>query len=215
MGAPCAQPALDRPEVLWKAYIGFEIGQGDRAAARQLYERLLERTQHVKVWISYAQFEACPMPVLQADEGELEPAAEAELRRGGDGEEAPEEREARARAVYNRGFKAIRESDPDSKEAAAMLLDAWLGFERECVGTDAEARERAVAAVEGKRPKRVKKRRAVTLEDGAPGGFEEYWDYVFPEEEEKAPALRLLEAAQRWKRQKTEAAQGGSAEDAS
>lgn len=72
-----ARPALDMPEVAWKAYIDFgtavrrlaappldracranaelELGEFDRA--RLLYERLLERTQHVKVWLSFAAFE--------------------------------------------------------------------------------------------------------------------------------------------------------------
>lgn len=44
-----AQPVLDMPEVLWKAFIDFEIGEGNREGARELYERLLERTRHVKV----------------------------------------------------------------------------------------------------------------------------------------------------------------------
>jgi crooked neck len=44
-----SQPVLNQPEVLWMHYIDFEISLGDRTAARALYERLLERTQHVKV----------------------------------------------------------------------------------------------------------------------------------------------------------------------
>uniref|UniRef100_A0A1I7YZQ0 Suf domain-containing protein n=1 Tax=Steinernema glaseri TaxID=37863 RepID=A0A1I7YZQ0_9BILA len=52
------RPALDMPEVLWKAYIDFEIGQEEFDHVRSLYERLLERTNHIKVWISLADFEA-------------------------------------------------------------------------------------------------------------------------------------------------------------
>lgn len=44
-----SQPVLNQPEALWMHYIDFELSVGDRAAARALYERLLERTQHVKV----------------------------------------------------------------------------------------------------------------------------------------------------------------------
>lgn len=40
-----------------QAYIDFEISEGEYDRTRQLYERLLERTKHIKVWISYAQFE--------------------------------------------------------------------------------------------------------------------------------------------------------------
>ena len=42
----------------------------ERERARELYERLLERTSHVKVWLSYASFEADPLPVDEDDEEE-------------------------------------------------------------------------------------------------------------------------------------------------
>ena len=48
---------LDMPEILWKSYIDFEIEQDESDRARDLYKRLLSKTQHVKVWMSYAQFE--------------------------------------------------------------------------------------------------------------------------------------------------------------
>lgn len=45
------------PELLWKSYIDFEISQDEIENARQLFERLLERTLHVKVslisWYDY------------------------------------------------------------------------------------------------------------------------------------------------------------------
>lgn len=37
------------PEVVWKAYIDFEISQEEPEKVRQLYERLLEKSMHVKV----------------------------------------------------------------------------------------------------------------------------------------------------------------------
>jgi len=52
-----SQDELDMPEAVWKAYIDFEIGEGELDNVRTLYKRLLERTSHVKVWISFAQFE--------------------------------------------------------------------------------------------------------------------------------------------------------------
>lgn len=51
------QPALDMPELLWKAYIDFEIACEEHEKARDLYETLLQRTNHIKVWISMAEFE--------------------------------------------------------------------------------------------------------------------------------------------------------------
>jgi crooked neck len=58
------QEELDMPEGVWKAYIDFEIENAqngpkpfDFSKVRGLYDRLLDITQHVKVWISYAQFD--------------------------------------------------------------------------------------------------------------------------------------------------------------
>ncbi|XP_003738957.1 crooked neck-like protein 1 [Galendromus occidentalis] len=50
------QPQLDMPEVVWKGYIDFEMEQRNFDATRDLYERLLDRTSHVKVWVSYGRF---------------------------------------------------------------------------------------------------------------------------------------------------------------
>ena len=58
-------------QVLWKAYIDFEIGEGQRARTRELYNRLLTRTGHVKVWLSYAQFEGTPLVLLRSDAEDL------------------------------------------------------------------------------------------------------------------------------------------------
>nr|GEV15311.1 crooked neck-like protein 1 [Tanacetum cinerariifolium] len=60
-----AQPALYMPELLWKEYIDFEIAEGEFERTRQLYERLLDRTKHLKVWISYALFEASAFEEVQ------------------------------------------------------------------------------------------------------------------------------------------------------
>ena len=49
-------------------------------------------------------------------------------------------------------------------------------------------------------PRRVKRKRAVVGEDGEAGGMEEFYDYIFPDEAGVAPNLKLLAAAERWKR---------------
>ncbi|XP_050386153.1 uncharacterized protein LOC126802550 [Argentina anserina] len=47
------------PELVWKSYIDFEASEGRTEKSRQLYERLLDHAkQHVRVWASYARFEA-------------------------------------------------------------------------------------------------------------------------------------------------------------
>jgi crooked neck len=37
------------PELLWKAFIDFEIEQQEYDRSRKLYSKLLKKTQHVKV----------------------------------------------------------------------------------------------------------------------------------------------------------------------
>ena len=47
------QPRLEMPEVLWKAYIDFELEQEEFGRTRNLYQRLLQRTKHVKVLLLF------------------------------------------------------------------------------------------------------------------------------------------------------------------
>jgi crooked neck len=168
------QPRLDMPEILWKSYIDFEIEQEEIDRARDLYRRLLSKTQHVKVWMSFAQFE------LSTEENE--------------------DRLAQARSVYEEGNRSLRESGHD-KEHRLMLLEAWRDFEGESGG---EGERRAVAKL---LPKRVKRRRKIAGEDGEEegGGWEEYFDYIFPEDESAKPNLKLLAMAKMWKKQKEDA----------
>merc|ERR1712114_11844 len=161
------QPKLDMPEILWKGYIDFETEQEESDRARELYKRLLERTQHVKVWLSFAQFE------LQVEH---------------------EDRLVQARHVYEQANKALRQAK--EKEERLMLLEAWRDFERE------EGTEKSQAEVHQLLPRRVKKRRKVQGEDGSDQGWEEYFDYIFPEDEAAKPNLKLLAMAKMWKKQK-------------
>ena len=95
------------PEILWKAYVDFETEEGEREIARSLYERLVQLSGHVKVWISYALFEAEAMPVPRAVREEEEEEEE---------EEGDEEKEPRmvpgdpalARQVFERGYKDLK-----------------------------------------------------------------------------------------------------------
>lgn len=57
---------LDSPENVWKAYIDFEIEQEEYKNVEDLYEQLLNRTNHVKVWLSYAQFYEDLKDILKA-----------------------------------------------------------------------------------------------------------------------------------------------------
>ncbi|KAF7112268.1 hypothetical protein RHSIM_RhsimUnG0246700 [Rhododendron simsii] len=165
-----SQPALDKPEDLWKASIDFE-SVTDRERARELFERLLELTKNVKVWISYGEFEAC------ADEGDN-----------------VHERIDRARKVYQRGIDYFKIHAPKLKEERVMLLEHWLTTEAsfgELGDTD---------SVHAMKPKKIKRRRHGEVEKGV-AVYEEYIDYLFPEELE-ASNIKLFQAAYRWKKQK-------------
>lgn len=95
-----SQPQLSMPELLWKAYIDFETEEGEREKARALYERLLNLSGHVKVWISYALFEATPLPIPRAEREELDEDAEEIPMVEGDVE--------LARQVFDRAYKDLK-----------------------------------------------------------------------------------------------------------
>lgn len=96
-----AQSALSMPELLWKAYIDFETEEGERERARALYERLVQASGHVKVWISYATFEAEPIPVARAQREEQEDEDEDEV-------PMVEGDPVRARQIFDRAYKDLK-----------------------------------------------------------------------------------------------------------
>ncbi|KAM3716772.1 Crooked neck-like protein [Dirofilaria immitis] len=154
------QPTLDMPEVLWKAFIDFEVSQEEYGRARQLYSSLLERTNHIKVWISLAEFE------LLVDDVE------------------------NARKIYERANRNLTGSE---KEERLLLLESWMLFETK------HGNEDSIAAVSRLMPRKIKRRRQIQTEDGVDAGWEEYFDYVFPEEQTSKGSMKLFEAARRWK----------------
>eukprot|EP00310_Coccolithus_braarudii_P026009 CAMPEP_0183337974 /NCGR_PEP_ID=MMETSP0164_2-20130417/5431_1 /TAXON_ID=221442 /ORGANISM="Coccolithus pelagicus ssp braarudi, Strain PLY182g" /LENGTH=743 /DNA_ID=CAMNT_0025507747 /DNA_START=8 /DNA_END=2237 /DNA_ORIENTATION=- len=186
------QASLDMPEMLWKSYIDLEISQGEWERTRALYRNLLERTKHVKVWLSFAAFER--------DAGEIE--AEAALEEA-DNAKAGEKR-AEAKVAADEVFTEAEAHFKDSgqKEERVLVLEAWRVMLDE-VGDRGDAAELAA-----RMPKRVKRKRQVVTDDGEAAGWEEYYDYIFPEEEAKAPNLKILEMANKWKRQKVVQEQG-------
>ncbi len=171
---------------------------GDFDAARSLYTRLLSRTQHVKVWLAFAEFENGVVGSPSA-----------------------------ARALYERAyahFKAASGAGDDgdaveTRQQRAALVDAWRAFE--AAGVEAAARSGGdtrlllplLRAVEAKQPRLVKKFRQLwaggatappqAVVEGvptpAPVSSEEYADFFFPDDDAMPAHLKLLEAAARWK----------------
>ncbi|CAG8465506.1 17067_t:CDS:10 [Acaulospora morrowiae] len=164
------QPILDMPELLWKAYIDFEFSEEEYEKTRQLYRRLLDKTGHVKVWISYAQFE------LNADVENREAAVE------------------RSRKVFETAYKSMKEKG--LKEERVLLLESWKDFESN------NGTQKTLSIVESKLPKVVKKRRKLDEAEGQAGvAWEEYYDYIFPDDQAQQPNFKLLERAYAWRQQ--------------
>lgn len=73
-------------------------------------EFAFDQPRHVggvpQVWLSFARFEAEPLPSSDEDEGSASTQ---------EGDDAPGPRAARARAVYTRAYKSLRETAPDAK----------------------------------------------------------------------------------------------------
>jgi len=165
------QPVLDMPENLWKRYIDFEISLNTKDAlqrARELYGRLLERTDHVKVWISFAKFEML---------------------------HNKQNKEA-GREIFSKAYDRLKEKqkkspdDIEIKENRALLLQSWLE-EEEKLGAKQEAEK-----LQSLQPQKVKRKRQI--EDD--GGWEEYYDFIFPDDPKKG--LKLLQLAKKWKESK-------------
>ncbi|XP_073127826.1 uncharacterized protein [Henckelia pumila] len=159
------QPALDMPQVLWKAYIDFEISESEYERARALYERLLKRTKRLNVWISYAKFEASAVEKDSRDSNAHESKNE-------------QKRECArlARAIFKRALSYFRTSAPELTEERVVLLEEWLDMESSFgeLGN--------VDLVRVKLPKKLKKWRYVKTKDEPAAAYEEYVEYLFPEE---------------------------------
>ena len=111
--------------VLWKAYIDFETeaieeGESSRNNVRSLYDRLLERTSHVKVWIAYAHFEKNELDNEQPEDDEP--------------------REEKARRVYEKGYNSLKERG--LKEEVGVFLTQQYS-------TDKRPESRPVGILEG------------------------------------------------------------------
>jgi len=200
------QDRLDMPEVLWKNYIDFEVQNEEWNNARKLYQRLLKKTNHIKVWTAMCQFE-----YTVGGKGSKKTRY---IRTTACFREAAENMRTQYKQTKNdaAGMKAKEEvSEEDIFAADQMIkvalenrltiLDSWKSFEDEHGDTESDA----FYDLKKHLPKRVKKRRKVQInEAGESGGWEEYWDYIFPEEEEQKSSWKLLQLARAWKEKKVQ-----------
>lgn len=151
-------------QVLWKSYIDFEIEQEEYGHTRSLYRRLLQRTQHVKVRSPPSSGDLHQASTLRASaKPPLHPPPPRPLQvwisyakfelSVDDGD-----RLQKSRQIYEEANKSMRSCE--EKEERLMLLESWRDFERD-FGSEA-----TVEKVRRLMPKKVKKRRKLTAEDG-------------------------------------------------
>uniref|UniRef100_A0A669B939 Crooked neck pre-mRNA splicing factor 1 n=1 Tax=Oreochromis niloticus TaxID=8128 RepID=A0A669B939_ORENI len=197
---------------LLKGYIELELQLREFDRCRKLYEKYLEFTpENCTTWIKFAELET----IL----GDIERArAIFELAIGQPRLDMPElcayhllllqvwisyakfelsvdgpDRLQKCRQIYEEANRSMRNCE--EKEERLMLLESWRDFEKE-FGTDSTG-ERVRKLL----PEKVKKRRKLTAEDGSDAGWEEYYDYIFPEDAANQPNLKLLAMAKMWKKQ--------------
>ncbi|KAF8954765.1 hypothetical protein BDZ97DRAFT_1927792 [Flammula alnicola] len=194
-----AQSPLSMPELLWKAYVDFEVEEGERETARSLYERLIALSGHVKVWISYALFEAEPTPLPRAERDEEEEEEEEEERKMVPGDPIL------ARQVFERGYKDLKSKG--LKHERIALLHIWKTFE-ENHGSPEDVKK-----VEGMMPIQARVRHV----DQETGQMVEDWDFVFADDERESnpTSFKFMQMAHAWKQAQAKGAAGGAAGGAS
>lgn len=187
--------------ITWMKFAELETLLGDVERARAIYELAISQSlldMPELLWKGYIDFEV--------SQGEIELARqlyERLLERTGHVkvwisyakfELTSEEgtNVSLARRVYERANEC--QKNLNDRDSRVLLLEAWRDFEKE--SGDEESLEKVLK----KMPRRVKKRQKIVSETGETEGWEEVFDYIFPEDELAKPNLKLLAAAKNWKK---------------
>lgn len=189
--------------ITWMKFAELETLLGDQDRARAIYELAISQSRldmPELLWKAYIDFEVAQDEADRARQlyerllertvhvkvwlsyAKFEHCIETE-----DGSNI-----AMSRRIYERANDNLRGAA--EKESRVLLLEAWRDYENEN-GTD-ETKQKVL----DKMPRRVKKRQKVIAEDGTEEGWEEVFDYIFPEDETSRPNLKLLALAKNWKK---------------
>jgi crooked neck len=87
--------------IYFNTCLDFEIEQEEYEKTRNLYYRLLERTEHVKVYISFAQFELSISYEGDSDEGST-----------------------RARKIFDQAYEKMKEKE--LKEEVSVCMSIYI-----------------------------------------------------------------------------------------
>jgi crooked neck len=190
--------------VAWTAYAELEQTLEEPERVRSIYELAIEQPQlHLPevVWKAYIDFEIARGETSSARslyKRLLERTKHVKVWISFAQFEASTGEAKNARRVFEDAEKFYKTSEAkELKEERASLLEAWREFERSF--GDAQSLQDVTA----KLPKKVKKKRLLTTDDGHDAGWEEYYDYIFPADEAaQSGVMALLAKARAWKKQK-------------
>jgi crooked neck len=184
----------------WSRYADLEKSVGESERCRAIFELAISRDvldMPDMLWKGYIDFEI--------EEGEAENARmlyERLLARTGhvkawisfaqfEGSDIGKGAAA-ARSIFQKAYDQLKEEG--LKEERVLLLDAWRVFEK------AKGDEDSISNVEAKMPRRIKKKRMRLDDNGQELGWEEIFDYHFPDDHDAASSnLKILEMAAKWK----------------
>jgi len=105
---------------------------------RDLYNRLLDLTKHVKVWISFAEFEHLTSNNFQ-----------------------------KARQVFKQANEHFKSNEPSLKHERKLILETWLKMESDTRVNKNGANSKKAKAVQAKLPRVVLRKRATNPQTGS------------------------------------------------
>jgi crooked neck len=201
-----ADEDLDMPDLVWKAYIEFEEEERQYDKVRDLYRRLLQKAEHIKVWIAFATFELS-VPDTDDETEEEQPVSEAAKARARSVfDEANQSYKSRILKVKSRADldqQEKEELEKNLKEDRAKLLRAWKSFET------THGSPEDIESIEKKLPSRVNKKRRIDAHS-----FEMGTDLLFPGDEEKPTiSAGFLANVKNWAAKNQENSGGGGTEN--
>jgi crooked neck len=184
----------------WSKFSGLEKSVGETERCRAIYELAVQQQaldMPEMLWKGFIDFEI--------EEGEADHARslyERLLEKTGhvkvwisfaqfEGSEIGKGCEA-ARETFEKGYAQLKEQG--LSEERVLLLDAWRVFEK------SKGDSTSLGKVEARMPRRIKRKRMREDEDGNEGGWEEYFDYQFADDDDAAASnFKILEMAAKWK----------------
>ncbi|GKY95111.1 hypothetical protein MPSEU_000475000 [Mayamaea pseudoterrestris] len=198
----------------WTSYANLEQSLGETDRARSIYELAIAQTSldmPELLWKCYIDFE------IEEKEAEKARSLFQRLIETTGHVKAWISFAQFETSPLGRGIKSAREEfikayeqlkRENLSEERVLLLDAWRVMEKSHGDTE------HLSIVEAKMPRRIKRKRMQENEQGIDLGWEEYFDYQFPDDETAtAGNFKILEMAAKWKAQQMEAVDSDSNDD--